>query len=858
MKVFLQIFGCTAIVAALLFSFSACDDHGNDTESGEKIESVSESETSYTVSEDEITSNVESSDKTETSSSETETENDMGTETETTVESDSEIETESSSSDNIECAHVTSILSEVTPTCTATGLSEGLYCTLCNVILVEQTELDRLPHELVAVEAKAPSCFEEGYEAYEYCALCNYTTKVIIPADHLIVKGDDKPASCFEDGYTDYEYCTRCDYSTSTVISASHSLVEVSGQPESCTEDGWYDYVYCSNCDYTTKVIISAAHNIISGPSKEPTCFEDGYYDYNYCTRCDYATFIPIPSNHSLVFVDEEPATCAKEGHYPHSYCENCDYSTIEIMPMLEHSLIPVDEVSPTCQNTGTSAHEKCVNCDYSTATVLPITDHKFDDIWHDDVTATLQNAGVRSHHCTFGCGERSDITEYVYEYYTEGLEFTLLSTGTYKVSAGTSGVCDVVIPSTYLGIPVTHVGKFGAVKSISLPEGITHITSGAFYNARIETGSIKFPSTLQSIESFAFNYSGLHTVDFGASMPYVSYDAFGSVLNSVYVDSIETWYNICNGGFTILQAHGHLYVGGVLAEGEVRPPEGATTIPSYAYTNQLHVTSLVIPKTVKTFSASAVYDSGIKSVYYEGTLEEWEKMTVYGMDNPKNWDGVALYVNGELYKQFDPLFSDPGEDNDELVSSMGQGEFVYDGVHSYDIVDGVYIYRSYIGDTSSGVVVLPETIDGHRYNLGREAFLNCDWLVSLTVRGVDNIGDGAISGCDNLTELILDEGIAYIGAKAFACNLALTTVTLPKSVKFMVIDLFYGCLSLKEIIFLETEGWHIGSDLYVSYWHLCPECITKTLTRGDWGRYPDARNMFIDASVIPDGDAWC
>ena len=44
MKVFLQIFGCTAIVAALLFSFSACDDHGNDTESGEKIESVSESE----------------------------------------------------------------------------------------------------------------------------------------------------------------------------------------------------------------------------------------------------------------------------------------------------------------------------------------------------------------------------------------------------------------------------------------------------------------------------------------------------------------------------------------------------------------------------------------------------------------------------------------------------------------------------------------------------------------------------------------------------------------------------------------------------------------------------------------------
>jgi hypothetical protein len=103
-----------------------------------------------------------------------------------------------------------------------------------------------------------------------------------------------------------------------------------------------------------------------------------------------------------------------------------------------------------------------------------------------------------------------------------------------------------------------------------------------------------------------------------------------------------------------------------------------------------------------------------------------------------------------------------------------------------------------------------------------------------------------------------LEEGIVFIDSGAFAYNASLETVSLPKSLCFMNINIFYGSTNLKEIIFLNAEGWYVGSGLYRSYWQLCPECIVKTLTRGEWGRYPDARNMFTDPSVIPDGDNWC
>ena len=55
-----------------------------------------------------------------------------------------------------------------TPTCT-----KGKTCEKCGA---EYGEKDPNNHDLVHHDAKAPSCTEIGWNAYEACSRCNYTT----------------------------------------------------------------------------------------------------------------------------------------------------------------------------------------------------------------------------------------------------------------------------------------------------------------------------------------------------------------------------------------------------------------------------------------------------------------------------------------------------------------------------------------------------------------------------------------------------------------------------------------------------------------------------------------------------------
>ena len=58
----------------------------------------------------------------------------------------------------------------VAPTCTATGLTEGSHCSVCNVVLVAQTVVEALGHKYEAV-VTAPTLNNSGYTTYT-CSVC--------------------------------------------------------------------------------------------------------------------------------------------------------------------------------------------------------------------------------------------------------------------------------------------------------------------------------------------------------------------------------------------------------------------------------------------------------------------------------------------------------------------------------------------------------------------------------------------------------------------------------------------------------------------------------------------------------------
>lgn len=129
-----------------------------------------------------------------------------------------------------------------TPTCT-----KGKTCEKCGA---EYGEKDPNNHDLVHHDAKAPSCTEIGWNAYEACSRfgCNYTTRKELPA-------------------------------------LNHDLKQYAAKAPTCTEIGWDAYETCSRCDHTTYAELPILGHDYQAVTVDPTCEADGYTIFT-CSRC--------------------------------------------------------------------------------------------------------------------------------------------------------------------------------------------------------------------------------------------------------------------------------------------------------------------------------------------------------------------------------------------------------------------------------------------------------------------------------------------------------------------------------------------------------------------------------------------
>ena len=127
-----------------------------------------------------------------------------------------------------------------TATCTAKAV--------CEVCGGEYGEKDLNNHALEQHEAKAPTCTEIGWDAYEACSRGDYTTYAELPA-------------------------------------LNHDLEQHEAKAPTCTEIGWDAYDTCSRCDHTTYVELPALNHDYQAVTVDPTCEADGYTVFT-CSRC--------------------------------------------------------------------------------------------------------------------------------------------------------------------------------------------------------------------------------------------------------------------------------------------------------------------------------------------------------------------------------------------------------------------------------------------------------------------------------------------------------------------------------------------------------------------------------------------
>ena len=151
-------------------------------------------------------------------------------------------------------------------------------------------------HSIKAVEAKDPTCTEDGNIAHYKCNVCGTL-------------------------FSDEEGKTEVAYEDVAITALPHSLVKTDRQEETCTEDGNIEYYTCSVCnklfadeEATTEItlddtVITALGHDYDSVVTPPTCTEAGYTTHT-CANCGDS------------YVDSEvPAT----GHsYKDGRCVNC------------------------------------------------------------------------------------------------------------------------------------------------------------------------------------------------------------------------------------------------------------------------------------------------------------------------------------------------------------------------------------------------------------------------------------------------------------------------------------------------------------------------------------------------------
>ena len=98
-------------------------------------------------------------------------------------------------------------------TCTETGLTDGVKCSVCGTVLVAQQEIPATGHTVVTDEGKAPTCTETGLTEGSHCSVCNevLVAQQEIPATgHTVVVDEAVEPTCTETGLTEGSHCSVC------------------------------------------------------------------------------------------------------------------------------------------------------------------------------------------------------------------------------------------------------------------------------------------------------------------------------------------------------------------------------------------------------------------------------------------------------------------------------------------------------------------------------------------------------------------------------------------------------------------------------------------------------------------------
>ena len=260
-------------------------------------------------------------------------------------------------------------------TCTAPGMTEGIYCTACGTVLKEAVEIPMVDHVPVLVPGYAATCTEPGLTDGFVCGVCGeiLTAQQIIPAHHTPEAYEILP-DCTNPGITGATKCSVCGemIDAGTVVPAlGHDAQPVGGYDATCTEPGRTPDYVCSRCGEVLAVgveIPATGHQIAVAQGVPADCINSGLTAGAYCPVCNHVFVAQeiIPAlGHDWVVAPAEDPSCTISGKTEGIYCSRCGEIQVaqEDIPVVDHVVVIDPAVAPTATSTGKTEGAHCGVC---------------------------------------------------------------------------------------------------------------------------------------------------------------------------------------------------------------------------------------------------------------------------------------------------------------------------------------------------------------------------------------------------------------------------------------------------------------------------------------------------------------
>lgn len=419
----------------------------------------------------------------------------------------------------------------------------------------------------------------------------------------------------------------------------------------------------------------------------------------------------------------------------------------------------------------------------------------------------------------------------------TPMLAYTLSDDNTYYTVSGIGTITDkdIVIPSTYRGLPVTAIGTRAfeqtEIESVLIPSSITVIGDHAFELTYLK--SVTIPEGVLMINSCAFfGVQSLREITIPASVKYVGNSAFEACVNckTVTFNGIPT-SGVAASAFETCVAVTDIYV--PWGEGEISgAPWGAENATVHYYmVNGVYTPPPPPPEPSLAFTLSN--DGTYYSVTGAGDLGEEKEIVV-----PSEYNGLPVTTletgafrvtdeEGHTYSCKAERIVLPntittikkegiiGSYLKSITIPASVTNIEHNGLWSCGdleilaVDEGNTVYHSQGNclihtDTETLIYgcktsVIPS--DGSVRYIGEEAFRWCSGLKNITIPdSITYIKKSAFNGCSGLTSITIPDSVTSVGVGVFSNCSALESVVIGRGLSYLSQDMFSNCSKLKNI----------------------------------------------------------